>query len=78
MTKLNISNVKRVLNVIVEQREHRQNTMQNPQLSTSRNTLFKIIWLDNLFIQKTNNKIEKTFLKMLKQHDLTHLNLRKI
>ena len=78
MTKLNISNVKRVLNVIVEHREHRQNTMQNPQLGTSRNTLCKIIWLDNLFIQKTNNKIEKTFLKLLKQHDLTHLNLRKI
>ena len=45
MTKVNFSNVNRVLIAIVGQREHQDNTMENPQLNTLRNTLHKMICL---------------------------------
>ena len=78
MTKVNISNVKRVLIATVEQREHQGNTMENPQLSTIRNRLHKIIWFDSLFNQNVKTKIEKKLLKLLKQHYPKHLKLIRI
>ena len=78
MTKVNISNVKRVLIAIVKQREHQGNTMENPQLNSLRNTLRKMIWFDPLFNQNVKTKIEKTHLKLLKQHHPKHLKLSKI
>ena len=59
---------------MVEQREQQENTMENSQLNTIRNTLRKyIIWFDKyiilLFRQNDKTKIEKT-LKLLKQHYL--------
>ena len=56
MTKFNISNVKRLLIAIVEQREHQGNTMENPQLNTPRNTLRKMIWFDPLFNPNVKTK----------------------
>ena len=44
MTKVNISNVKRLLIAIVEQREHQGNAMENPQLNTPRSTLHKMMF----------------------------------
>ena len=78
MTKVNISNVKRVLIATVEQREHQGNTMEKPQLSTIRNRLHKIIWFDSLFNQDVKTKIEKKLLKLLKQHYPKHLKLIRI
>ena len=78
MTKVNISNVKRVLIATVEQLEHQGNTMENPQLNTIRNRFNKIIWFDSLFNQNVKTKIEKKFLKLLKQHYPEHLKLIKI
>ena len=68
MTKVNFSNVKRVLIAIAVQREHQENTMENPQLNTLRNTLHKMIWFDTLFNQNVKTKIKKTYLKLLKRH----------
>ena len=78
MTKVNISNVKRVLIATVEQLVHQGNTMENPQLNTIRNRFNKIIWFDSLFNQNVKTKIEKKFLKLLKQHYPVHLKLIKI
>ena len=78
MTKVNISNVKRVLIATVEQLVHQGNTMENPQLNTIRNRFNKIIWFDSLFNQNVKTKIEKKFLKLLKQHYPEHLKLIKI
>ena len=56
---------------MVEQREQQENTMEISQLNTIRNTVRKyIIWFDPLFSQNDKTKIEKTFLKLLKQHYL--------
>ena len=44
MTKVNISNVKRLLIAIVEQREYQGNAMENPQLNTPRSTLHKMMF----------------------------------
>ena len=78
MTKVNISNVKRLLIAIVEQREHQGNTMENPQLNTPRSPLHKMIRFDPLFNQNVKTKFEKTYLKLPKEHYPKRLKLNKI
>ena len=61
MAKVNIFNVKRALIATVEQREHQWNAMENPQLSTIRNRLHKIICLIPYSTRTLKQKLRKIF-----------------
>ena len=61
MAKVNIIIVKRVLIATAEQRKHQWNTMENPQLSTIRNRLHKIICLIPYSTRTLKQKLRKNF-----------------